>query len=350
MNYIKHLTGFFDLVIQDRNLNPTHISLYIAMFQAWNVNRFKNPISITRDEMMRISKICSKATYHKCMRELNERNYIKYEPSFNPYKGSLVTLHNFSQITAPVQKKANNLEKNLPTNEQVLNRQKTASKTSNETGTEQALVPSINYINNKNISKSENIENLDEQAKNFEDENNIQLKNQNSEMQSAFADTNKKQTQDGQQKEKSSAKKEKEEMLETLDDANRQMLQTFANSNENQIKNSWQKSSAKKEEKETCQTELVEVSHNQKSNPVLEEVKTYFHQNNFPEIEAQKFFNYFSSIGWLVGGKTPMVDWQSAAQNWMLNSTNFIQNKDISAPNRAQQLNSTTDKNYAEPL
>ncbi len=88
MNYIKHLTGFFDRIVQDRSLNPTHISLYVSLFQFWNVNRFQNPISITRDEVMRISKICSKATYHKCMRELNEKGYIKYEPSFNPFKAA----------------------------------------------------------------------------------------------------------------------------------------------------------------------------------------------------------------------------------------------------------------------
>jgi hypothetical protein len=97
MNYIKHLTGFFDRIIQDPNLNPTHISLYIALFQYWNINRFQNPINITRDEVMLISKICSKATYHKCMRELNEKGYIKYEPSFNPFKSSMVILFNFSE-------------------------------------------------------------------------------------------------------------------------------------------------------------------------------------------------------------------------------------------------------------
>tara|TARA_R110002126_G_scaffold158107_1_gene305535 strand:+ start:295 stop:612 length:318 start_codon:yes stop_codon:yes gene_type:complete len=97
MNYTKHLTGFFDRTIQDQNLNPTHISLYIALFQYWNVNYFQNPISITREEVMLISKIYSTATYHKCMRELNEKGYIKYEPSFNPFKGSMVILFNFSE-------------------------------------------------------------------------------------------------------------------------------------------------------------------------------------------------------------------------------------------------------------
>ena len=171
MNYIKHLTGFFDRIIQDRNLNPTHISLYVALFQFWNVNRFRNPISITRDEVMRISKISSKATYHKCMRELNDKGYVKYEPSFNPYKGSMVILFDFSEYLKPVQKKAGIPEKILSKNEQVLNKQQTSSDTSIVTSIEQALVPSINNTNitNKtNISKNVN---LDEHTQNSENDN-----------------------------------------------------------------------------------------------------------------------------------------------------------------------------------
>jgi replication initiation and membrane attachment protein DnaB len=81
MNYIKHLTGFFEKVAVDKALNPTHVSLYMSLFQFWNCNRFKNPISISRDELMRISKISSKATYHKCLKNLHSLGYIKYEPS-----------------------------------------------------------------------------------------------------------------------------------------------------------------------------------------------------------------------------------------------------------------------------
>jgi len=112
-----------------------------------------------------------------------------------------------------------------------------------------------------------------------------------------------------------------------------------------------EKSSAKKEEKEINEFVIsseVEIPHNQKSNPTIESVKTYFQDNNFPEQEAQKFFNYFKSVGWLVGGKIPMVDWQAAAQNWIINAPNFISNTE--QPNRAKQLNTTTDKDYSEPL
>ena len=275
MNYIKHLTGFFEKVAIDKTLNPTHVSLYIALFQFWNCNRFKNPISINRDEVMRISKISSKATYHKCLKNLHSLGYINYEPSYNPFKGSHVILFNFSEDLKPLPK-SERKPKNEPLIELVSEQALNKSCTSIETGTEQAVVPSINYINNTNILNNKNVSNLEKLTKNFEEINNLDLKNENS----------------------------KEE-----------------------------KSSAKKEEK---------------LQPSIEEVKTYFQENNFPEQEAQKFYNYFKSVGWLVGGKTPMVDWQAAAQNWMINAPKFISNAE--QPNRAKQLNTATDKDYSEPL
>ena len=283
MNYIKHLTGFFEKVAIDKTLNPTHVSLYIALFQFWNCNRFKNPISINRDEVMRISKISSKATYHKCLKNLHSLGYINYEPSYNPFKGSHVILFNFSEDLKPLPK-SERKPKNEPLIELVSEQALNKSCTSSETGTEQAVVPSINYINNTNILNDKNVSNLEKLTKNFEEINNSDLKNEDEE------------------KEKSSAKKEKEFI----------------------------------------------VTSNIVEKPTIEEVKIYFQENNFPEQEAQKFFNYFKSVGWLVGGKTPMVDWQAAAQNWMINAPKFISNAE--QPNRAKQLNTTTDKDYSEPL
>ena len=43
--------------IEDNRLNPSHISLYLALFQYWNLNRFSNPVSICRGEIMKLSKI-----------------------------------------------------------------------------------------------------------------------------------------------------------------------------------------------------------------------------------------------------------------------------------------------------
>ena len=109
-----------------------------------------------------------------------------------------------------------------------------------------------------------------------------------------------------------------------------------------------EKSSVKKEKDQIENSDLSYRAQSRELNPTIEEVKTYFQENNFPEQEAQKFFNYFKSVGWLVGGKTPMVDWQAAAQNWMINAPKFISNAE--QPNRAKQLNTTTDKDYSEPL
>lgn len=81
--------------------------------------------------------------------------------------------------------------------------------------------------------------------------------------------------------------------------------------------------------------------------PNLEEVLEYFGHQHFPETEANKFFNYFKSIGWLVGGKTPMADWQAAANNWMLNAPKFITNE---RTDRTKQLDTSAGKDYSEPL
>lgn len=300
MNYIKHLTGFFEKVAIDKTLNPTHISLYIALFQFWNCNRFKNPISISRDEVMRISKISSKATYHKCLKNLHFLGYINYEPSYNPFKGSQVYLFNFSDDLKPIPKsEKTTIPKNEPAfelvNEQVVNKSYTSTGTSSGTGTEQALVSYINNTNIPNISNDLKIVNLDEQVKKIEnDDEFLKSETAEKEMPFAFADTEKKQTEENRQKKLREKKKE--------------------------------------------------------IAPAFNEVKTYFLQQNFPELEATKFFNYFSSNGWLVGGKTPMVDWQAAAQNWILNSINFNHNTDTTPIHRAKHLNTGTDKDYSEPL
>ena len=157
MNYIKHLTGFFEQIINDFDLNPTHISLYVSLFQQWNLNRFENPISITRDEVMRVSKIASYATYHKCMKDLHNKGYIQYIPSYNPFKESLVVMTDYTITQKPTRKTKKSHSKNEWDNEQALNKPYTSTHTS----TKQALVSSINIINSTNNT---NIANFEEQA------------------------------------------------------------------------------------------------------------------------------------------------------------------------------------------
>lgn len=226
VNYIKHLTGVLDKFAQDKRLTPSHISLYLALFQFWNLNRFQNPISITRSEVMEISKIGSANTYTRCLKELHLFGYIKYSPSFSPIKGSLVDLYNFDKGSDK------------------------GSDTTSDTGSEMVLRPSIN---NKKQNKQVNIE----------------------------TDT---------------PPDQKEKKLKMI-------------------------------------------------RPDLQSVREYFKEKNVPEIEAEKFFNYYESNGWLVGGTTPMKNWQAAVRNWIINARKFA-----SPEPEKNKLSTTTEKDYGRPL
>jgi hypothetical protein len=227
MNYIKHLNGVYVQFSKDNRLNPTHISLYIALFQFWNYNRFPNDFYINREEIMKFSKIGSNTTYHRCIKELSHWKYILYSPSHNPFKGSKVKLFNFSTSD----KQALYLDSTI---------------------NEQALVSNTN-INKHNI-------------------NFIKLE--------AIA---------------------KEKLI--LD---------------------------------------------------------FFKKENYPELEAKKFFNHYQGIGWKVGGKTKMVDWQATARSWMLKAEEM--NLSVRAQSRTNSennlpldhfqdnLHTNQNKNYDEPL
>ena len=99
MNYIKHLNRAFELIYDDDRLLPNHVSLYMALFHQWNLNRFVNPVQINRTEIMRASRIRSITTYTKNIKELHDWGYIQYQSSNNPVYGSHVSLSNFCNST-----------------------------------------------------------------------------------------------------------------------------------------------------------------------------------------------------------------------------------------------------------
>lgn len=136
INYIKHLNAVFVQFSKDNRLNPTHISLYVALFQLWNMNFFKDEFYINREEVMTYSKIGSKSTYHRCIKELSYWKYILYIPSHNPFKGSSIKMFGFGTSIR-----------------QVLNQTSTQIETSDG----QALVSINKHIqtteNNKNLNK-----------------------------------------------------------------------------------------------------------------------------------------------------------------------------------------------------
>lgn len=239
MNYIRHLSAVFEQIDTEKKLTPYHISLYMALFRRWNLNFFKNPISVSRDELMRLAKIGSVNTYTKCLKELERLGYIRYEPSYNPHRGSLIYLYSFDK--------------------------------GGDTGSEIAVRPFKNNTNNENKT------NLGKQAqKNDADLNDLKMK------------------------------------------------------------------------KKSASGYGPDIP------PEEAHVKIYFDEKGYPSVEAEKFYNYFQSNGWLVGGRSKMKDWKAAARNWMLNAQKFNSNgknqRNHQSSPKPGNLHTGTDKNYSEPL
>jgi hypothetical protein len=99
MNYIRHLSGFFEKLAEDRRMTPYHVSLYVCLFRYWNLNRFRNPFPISREELMDLSRIGSTNTYARCMKQLNEWGYIEYSPTGNFHTGIQVSCISFDTGT-----------------------------------------------------------------------------------------------------------------------------------------------------------------------------------------------------------------------------------------------------------
>ena len=97
MSQTKEIINFFAHVIKDNRLHPSHISIYVALFQCWSMNRLQSPFRIYRGEVMRLGKVKSLGTYHKCIKELHLAGFIMYSPSYDPYIGSLVDIVDFEE-------------------------------------------------------------------------------------------------------------------------------------------------------------------------------------------------------------------------------------------------------------
>lgn len=247
--------------------------------------------------MMTTAKIKSKATYHKCIKELQDKKYITYKPSFNPYAGSEVTLPDLA-INARD------------------NQDYTESSTNN---TKPNFEPS--QFNSQQASP------LNEPLK----RNKYETTSKNNHSVPANEPKN----------------HQKDQKTDS----------TLPNFEQSQLKNSpvdGQLYINNKTNTNTNKTIVNPTPKNENIPPTLEGIKCYFEEKNTSPLEAEKFFNYYNSNGWLVGGKTPMKDWQAAARNWILNLAKFIRNQNQPRPNpnnlKPNNLNVPNKKDYSEPL
>lgn len=78
--------------IQDKRVNCYHLGLMASYIYLSEIQG-STEISVTRRTMMALSHIRSYATYHKCTNELVRFGYIVYDPTYNPFIGSRISIN-----------------------------------------------------------------------------------------------------------------------------------------------------------------------------------------------------------------------------------------------------------------
>lgn len=87
---LKPLSDFFVAIERDPRISITHIGIYAALLKYRAEMGLTNPITVFCREIIEIAKISSPSTYHRCVRDLSDYGYIKYQPSFNKNRGSII--------------------------------------------------------------------------------------------------------------------------------------------------------------------------------------------------------------------------------------------------------------------
>lgn len=292
MNYIRHLNGFFARLVEDKRMSSYHISLYFALFQQWNAERFEHQFVITRAETMEISRLGSVNTYARCMKELSEWGYIRYIPSSNLHSGSRVSCIRFDTAgdTASSTASDTGIEND------------TAADTATDTGISSDLKSDTGRNTAGDKIEDAGIKN-DTARNTATDTPFINSLNKN--------------------------KQEKESV--------RRNQKFDVDENEKKQKR------LRKTNSENLQEEKYPV-------PDLSETEQFFEQNQFPRSEAQKFYAHYQSSGWKTGDQMRILSWQAVARKWMNNTQSFKPDERESNQVGTSKLSVTVNKDYSEPL
>lgn len=92
METLQQLSDLIEPATSGERLKPTHISLHFALCHIWVVDQFQECYNVSRKQLIRLSRIRSKATYHKTIKELTNLGYIQFRLFYRPKTDSNVTL------------------------------------------------------------------------------------------------------------------------------------------------------------------------------------------------------------------------------------------------------------------
>ena len=350
MNYIRHLSGFFIRLAEDQRMTPYHISLYFALFQQWNAERFGDWFVISRSEMMQLSRIGSANTYARCMKELSDWGYISYTASSNLHSGSRVSCIRFDT--------ANDIARNTGTDTGI--KTNTSTDTGNDTGRNTGISGSTeNDTGNDTASDTGTKSDTASDTTTDTGRNTGTSSNPKSDTRSDTASdtgiTANTETDTGR-----SIASEKKDAASIKTDTG------CDTGSDTLLINSLNKN--KQEEKSVRGNQKLDVDENEKKQkrlrttnpenlpdekfqvPDLSEVEQFFEQNQFPRSEAQKFYAHYQSSGWKTGDMKKIISWQAVARKWMNNTQSFKTDEREFNQVGTSKHSVTVNKNYAEPL
>lgn len=305
MNYIKQLTGFFAKKALDPDITAYCISLYMSIFQRWNINRFKNPIYVIRNDLMNESKISSTATYHRCLKILIDHDYVAYKASYSAGMPSRIQVYDLSEYVVTNSSQS-------PKDPQRIS-DVSLTKTESTTKVLESDLEEEHPPNKKNASFLD-LKNKKKSIENYV----VQAKEQNSEQ----ADVH---------------------VGEQVDEqVGEHLLKTEVNTDKKQMK-------TKENEGELSPgpEDNFVVLYDKTIPPKLEVVESFFLNSKSTVQEAQKFVLHYTANGWLVSGKSKMINWQACAHSWILRIDSFKSKNN--ERDRAKHLRATTNKRYDEP-
>ncbi len=90
MHSANVLSDFLMVAQDDPRITTSHICVFVTLIHIWSDRDWQNPIAVKSRIIMDLAKISSTATYHKCIKDLHDFGYIKYQPSHDYFSGSLV--------------------------------------------------------------------------------------------------------------------------------------------------------------------------------------------------------------------------------------------------------------------
>lgn len=332
MNYIRHLNGFFERLAKDERLSSYHISLYLALFQHWNANRFSDQFTISRTEVMSLARIGSANTYARCMKELVECGYITYQPSSNLHSGSKVTCIRFDMGSDTAGNTA--CDTGIKSN--------TATDTTSNTGSGTGISGDLKSDTGVDTTGDTGIQ-CDAATDTTADttaDTGITTSTEN--------DTGR------------STATGKNDLTGTKSDigtdtASDTLFINITNRNkqeEKSVRRNQKEDFAENEksEKQADKTNPENLSFEKFQIPDLPVVEQFFEQNRISGHEARNFYAHYQSTGWKTGDMKAIVSWQAIARRWIENIQNNRTDERESNQVRTGKLGVTVNKNYHEPL